>query len=70
VIVLVLTLSFAYFGPKVAGLYTVAVGIGKDINTDVLRDIAGPNGSVIVTESFDQLASKLDEIKKKVCGKF
>ncbi|XP_078378572.1 coadhesin-like [Oculina patagonica] len=53
--------------PKVADLYTVAVGIGNGINSQTLHDIAGENGSVLTVESFDQLAKELGEIKDKVC---
>jgi len=57
------------FDWQVAGLYTVAVGIGNKINRETLKEIAGENGSVIAIESFDQLANELSEIKDKVCGK-
>ena len=43
-------------GPKVAKLYSVAVGIGEKIKKEILRQIAGENGSVIAIERFDQLA--------------
>ncbi|XP_020625289.1 coadhesin-like [Orbicella faveolata] len=56
-----------YKDSKVAGLYTVAVGIGNQIKRETLKDIAGENGSVIAIESFDQLANELSEIKDKVC---
>ncbi|XP_058944976.2 coadhesin-like [Pocillopora verrucosa] len=56
-----------YQDPKVADLYTVAVGIGTGINIATLHDIAGSNGNVIAVESFDQLAAELSEIKDKVC---
>jgi len=54
---------------QVSDLYTVAVGIGRRVNTAVLRDIAGKKGTVISIESFEQLASELSAIKDKVCGK-
>lgn len=50
------------------GLYTVAVGIGKGINHEVLRQIAGEQGSVFATQGFDELAVELLKIKKKLCG--
>ncbi|XP_022796325.1 A disintegrin and metalloproteinase with thrombospondin motifs adt-1-like [Stylophora pistillata] len=56
-----------YQDPKVADLYTVAVGIGNGINIETLHDIAGPNGNVIAVESFDRLEAELSEIKDKVC---
>lgn len=56
-----------YQDPKVADLYTVAVGIGTGINIATLHDIAGSNGNVIAVESFDQLEAELSEIKDKVC---
>ncbi|CAH3173411.1 unnamed protein product [Porites lobata] len=57
-----------YGDPKVTGLYTVAVGIGKGINHEVLRQIAGEQGSVFATQGFDELAVELPKIKKKLCG--
>ena len=54
---------------QVAGkLYTVAIGIGKYINTAVLREIAGENGTVITFKTFEELASALRAVRKKVCG--
>ena len=47
----------------------MAVGIGRNVNTAVLRNIAGKKGTVISIESFEQLASDLKAIKDKVCGK-
>ena len=51
-----------------AGLYTVAVGIGRGINHEVLRQIAGEHGSVFATQGFEELAVELPKLKKKLCG--
>ena len=51
-----------------AGLYTVAVGIGRGINHEVLRQIAGEHGSTFATQGFEELAVELPKIKKKLCG--
>ena len=50
-------------------MYTVAVGIGRKINKDVLREIAGEKGTVLTVERFEELASELRAFKEKVCGK-
>lgn len=53
--------------PKVADLYTVAVGVGKKINGNTLHDIAGQRGTVLAIEGFEELASSLKKVKNKVC---
>ena len=50
-------------------MYTVAVGIGKKVDAEVLRAIAGEKGTVLAVERFEELASELREVKEKVCGK-
>ena len=44
------------------------MGIGRNINEQTLKEIAGENGNVVAVESFDELANELGEIKDKVCG--
>jgi len=56
--------------PKVADLYTVAVGVGKKINGNTLHDIAGERGTVLAIEGFEELASSLKKVKNKVCGEY
>ena len=55
---------------QVAGkLYTVAIGIGKQINPAVLHEMAGENGTAVISfKSFEELASKMRAVRKKVCG--
>lgn len=50
-------------------MYTVAVGIGKKVDAEVLSSIAGEKGTVLAVERFEELASKLLAVKAKVCGK-
>ena len=42
--------------------------MGRNINEQTLKEIAGENGNVVAVESFDELANELGEIKDKVCG--
>lgn len=48
----------------------MAVGVGKKINESTLQDIAGEKGTVLAIEGFEELASKLKEVKNKVCGEY
>ena len=50
-------------------MYTVAVGVGKKVDAEVLSSIAGEKGIVLAVERFEELASELRAVKEKVCGK-
>jgi len=55
-------------------IYIVAVGIGKRINEENLRLIAGvfddeeDTDRVVMVENFDELQTKIDEIKESACS--
>lgn len=55
-------------------IYIVAVGIGKRINEENLRLIAGvfddeeDTDRVVQVENFDKLQTKIDEIKESACS--
>ena len=46
----------------------MVVGIGRKINTDTLKLIAGKNGSVLNVASFQKLREEIDKIKSSVCS--
>ena len=45
-----------------------AVGIGPEINQEVLREIAGKNGDVLLVNEFSKLVENLEEIKNMSCS--
>ena len=49
-------------------VYTVAVGIGKDIKEETLQQIAGANNPVFIVEDFDELKESISAIKSKACS--
>ena len=46
----------------------MVVGIGRKINTDTLKLIAGKNGPVLNVASFQKLQEEIDKIKSSVCS--
>ena len=45
----------------------MAVGIGKRVEIETLKQIAG-GGNVVQVEDFDKLKEKIEEIKAKACS--
>lgn len=45
----------------------MAVGIGKNVQKETLRQIAG-GGSVVEVDDFDKLKGTIEEIKSKACS--
>lgn len=52
---------------KKKNVSTVAVGIGKRVEIETLKQIAG-GGNVVQVEDFDKLKEKIEEIKAKACS--
>ena len=50
----------------------IAVGIGREMNKneEVLKEIAGKNGHVVLVNDYDALAARVNEIVSKACSKF
>ncbi|KAM7425175.1 hypothetical protein ABFA07_023365 [Porites harrisoni] len=67
-------LIFAEFAKNISrdfqdkGVYIVAVGIGRKINTTTLIQIAGEEQRVVLVKNFQQLQGKIDKIKSSVCS--
>ncbi|CAH3133316.1 unnamed protein product [Pocillopora meandrina] len=65
--------NFKEFAKKLAKKFkekdvsTVAVGIGKNVQKETLRQIAG-GGSVVEVDDFDKLKGTIEEIKSKACS--
>ena len=47
----------------------IAVGYGKKINQDILKDIAGSNGHVLRFSDVAELIKNIDAIVADACGK-
>lgn len=45
----------------------MAVGIGKNVQKETLRQIAG-GGSVVEVDDFNKLKGTIEEIKSKACS--
>ena len=49
----------------------VGIGIGKDVDPQVMQKIAGDKGKVLMYEDFDELAALFNEMMEAaVCRKF
>lgn len=53
-----------------AGVHLVVVGIGSDVSSDELTDIAGDRSYVFTANNFDQLVTKefINQVGKATCG--
>jgi len=66
--------DFKAFAEKIAkdfkekGVYTEAVGIGKNIKEETLQQIAGANNPVFIVDDFDELKESISDIKSKACS--
>lgn len=54
---------------KAKNVHITAIGIGKGINVDVLHEIAGERGNVVMVSDFDKLLDSFDKIKEAACCK-
>ena len=60
---------FLFYSNSQSGVKITAVGIGRNLNEGVLREIAGEGGNVLMVEDFDTLHEDLEKIKNISCGK-
>ena len=47
----------------------IAIGYGKQINEDILKDISGSNGHVDLFDNADELIKNIDAVVSAACGK-
>ncbi|KAL9951955.1 hypothetical protein ACROYT_G044715 [Oculina patagonica] len=53
---------------KAKGVYTVAVGIGREVDEHTLQLIAGEGNPVVMVDTFDQLQDEIETIKSSACS--
>ena len=61
-------LSVASQGVKNKGVPVYAVGVGKGVDAEELRDIASSQENVFISASFKELQPLAVEIRKKLCA--
>ena len=55
---------------KDRGVKMIAVGIGKNINENFMKEVVGTQGIVVLLKNFDSLTAKIGDILDKACGKW